>query len=201
MLAKKILKFLLIVSISFCFLSNSFAIEPYLFVQETVNSASEALNKRLSKEEKMEKLKIIAKKTVDIQGIGNYSLGTYRKTISDQKKDEYFDIFEQYFLKSFASRLAEYTDPKIRVDSQKKLNKKYTMVSSTLLSTAKRPEVKIDWRIVTKNPDNPLIIDVIIEGVSLAKVQREEFNSIIQNNENNIDALLSNLKDFVNKEQ
>jgi phospholipid transport system substrate-binding protein len=200
MLGKKILKFLLIVSISFCFLSNSFAIEPYLFVQETVNSASEALNKRLSKEEKMEKLKIIAKKTVDIQGMGNYSLGTYRKTISDQKKDEYFDIFEQYFLKSFASRLAEYTDPKIRVDSQKKLNEKYTMVSSVLLATAKRPEVKINWRVVTKNPDNPLIIDVIIEGVSLAKVQREEFNSIIQNNDNNIDALLNNLKEFVNRD-
>ena len=200
MLSKKILKFLLIVSISFCFLSNSFAIEPYLFVQETVNSASEALNKRLSKEEKMEKLKIIAKKTVDIRGIGNYSLGAYRKTISDQKKDEYFDIFEQYFLKSFASRLAEYTDPKIRVDSQKKLNKNYTMVSSVLLSTAKRPEVKINWRVVTKNPDNPLIIDVIIEGVSLAKVQREEFNSIIQSNDNNIDALLNNLKEFVNRD-
>mgnify|MGYP001455205217 FL=1 len=199
MLTKKILKFLLIVSISFFFLSNSFAIEPYLFVQETVNSASEALNKRLSKEEKMEKLKIIAKKTVDIQGIGNYSLGTYRKTISDQKKDEYFDIFEQYFLKTFASRLAEYTDPKIRVNSQKKLNEKYTMVSSVLSSTAKRPEVKIDWRVVTKNPDNPLIIDVIIEGVSLAKIQREEFNSIIQNNDNNIDALLKNLEEFVNK--
>ena len=200
MLAKKNLKFLLIVSISFCFLSNSFAMEPYLFVQETVNSASEALNKRLSKEEKMEKLKIIAEKTVDIQGIGNYSLGTYRETISDQKKDEYFDIFEQYFLKSFASRLAEYTDPKIRVDSQKKLNEKYTMVSSVLSATAKRPEVKINWRVVTKNPDNPLIIDVIIEGVSLAKVQREEFNSIIQNNDNNIDALLSNLKEFVNND-
>ena len=199
MLAKKIFKFLLIVSISFCFLSNSFAIEPYLFVQETVNSASEALNKRLSKEEKMEKLKIIAKKTVDIQGIGNYSLGTYRKTISDQKKDEYFDIFEKYFLKTFASRLAEYTDPKRRVDSQKKLNEKYTMVSSVLLSTAKRPEVKINWRVVTKNPDNPLIIDVIIEGVSLAKVQREEFNSIIQNNDDDVDALLKNLKEFVNK--
>ena len=200
MLTKKIWKFLLIVSISFCFLSNSYAIEPYLFVQETVNSASEALNKRLSKEEKMEKLKLIAKNTVDIQGIGNYSLGTYRKTISDQKKDEYFDMFEQYFLITFASRLAEYTDPKIRVNSQKKLNEKYTMVSSVLLSTAKRPEVKIDWRIVTKNPDNPLIIDVIIEGVSLAKVQREEFNSIIQNNDNNIDALLNNLKEFVNKD-
>ena len=200
MLTKKILKFLLIVSISFFFLSNSFAIEPYLFVQETVNSASEALNKRLSKEEKMEKLKIIAKKTVDIQGIGNYSLGTYRKTISDQKKDEYFDIFEQYFLKTFASRLAEYTDPKIRVNSQKKLNEKYTMVSSVLSSTAKRPEVKINWRVVTKNPDNPLIIDVIIEGVSLAKVQREEFNSIIQNNDDDIDALLNNLEEFVNKD-
>ena len=200
MLAKKSLQFLLIVSISFCFLPNSFAIEPYLFVQETVNSASEALNKRLSKEEKMEKLKIIAEKTVDIRGIGNYSLGTYRKTISDQKKDEYFDIFEQYFLKSFSSRLAEYTDPKIRVDSQKKLNEKYTMVSSVLLATEKRPEVKINWRVVTKNPDNPLIIDVIIEGVSLAKVQREEFNSIIQNNDNNIDALLNNLKEFVNRD-
>ena len=197
MLAKKILKFLLIVSISFCFLSNSFAIEPYLFVQETVNSASEALNKRLSKEEKMEKLKIIAEKTVDIQGIGNYSLGTYRKTISDQKKDEYFDIFEQYFLKSFASRLAEYTDPKIRVDSQKKLNDKYTMVSSTLLATSEKPEIKIDWRVVTKNPDNPLIIDVIIEGVSLAKVQREEFNSIIQSNDGNINALFKTLREFV----
>ena len=197
MLAKKIWKFLLLVSISFCFLSNSFAIEPYLFVQETVNNASEALNKRLSKEEKMEKLKIIAEKTVDIRGIGNYSLGTYRKTISDQKKDEYFDIFEQYFLISFASRLAEYTDPKIRVDSQKKLNDKYTMVSSTLLATSEKPEIKIDWRVVTKNPDNPLIIDVIIEGVSLAKVQREEFNSIIQSNDGDINALFKTLREFV----
>jgi len=200
MLTKKICKFLLLVSINFCFIPNSFAIDPYLFVQETADEASEALNKRQSKEEKMEKLKIIAKKTVDIKGIGYYSLGAYRKTLSDQKKDEYFDIFEQYFLKSFASRLAEYTDPKIRVDSQKKLNEKYTMVSSVLLATAKRPEVKINWRVVTKNPDNPLIIDVIIEGVSLAKVQREEFNSIIQNNDNNIDALLNNLKEFVNKD-
>ena len=197
MLTKKILKFLLIVSISFFFLSNSFAIEPYLFVQETVNSASEALNKRLSKEEKMEQLKIIAKKTVDIQGIGKYSLGVYRKTISDQKKDEYFDIFEQYFLKSFSSRLAEYTDPKIRVDSQKKLNDKYTMVSSTLLATFEKPEIKIEWRVVTKNPDNPLIIDVIIEGVSLAKVQREEFNSIIHSNDEDINALFSTLREFV----
>ena len=197
MLTKNILKFFLVVSINFCFISNSFAITPYLFVQETTDEATEALNKRLSKEEKMEKLKIIAKKSVDIKGIGNYSLGTHRKTISDQQKDEYFDIFEQYFLKSFASRLAEYTDPKIRVDSQKKLNDKYTMVSSTLLATSEKAEIKIDWRVVTKNPDNPLIIDVIIEGVSLAKVQREEFNSIIQSNDGNINALFKTLRKFV----
>ena len=197
MLTKKIWKFLLLVSINFCFIPNSFAITPYLFVQETADEATEALNKRLSKEEKMEKLKIIAKKTVDVKGIGNYSLGAYRKTISDQQKDEYFKIFEQYFLKSFASRLAEYTDPKIRVDSQKKLNDKYTMVSSTLLATSEKAEIKIDWRVVTKNPDNPLIIDVIIEGVSLAKVQREEFNSIIQSNDGNINALFKTLREFV----
>jgi len=200
MLTKKILKFFLLVSISFCFLSNSFAIEPYLFVQETVDDASEALSKRLSKEEKIEKLKIIAENSVDIKGIGYYSLGSHRKTITKKKKEEYFIIFKQYFLKSFSSRLAQYTDPKILVDSQKKLNEKYTMVSSVLLATAKRPEVKINWRVVTKNPDNPLIIDVIIEGVSLAKVQREEFNSIIQNSDNNIDGLLNNLKEFVNKD-
>ena len=145
----------------------------------------------------LKKLKIIAKKAVDVKGIGNYSLGAYRKTISDQQKDEYFEIFEQYFLKSFASRLAEYTDPKIRVDSQKKLNDKYTMVSSTLLATSEKAEIKIDWRVVTKNPDNPLIIDVIIEGVSLAKVQREEFNSIIQSNDGNINALFKTLREFV----
>ena len=197
MLTKKILKFLLLVSINFFFIPNSFAITPYLFVQETADEASEALNKRLSKEEKMEQLKIIAKKKVDIQGIGKYSLGVYRKTISYQKKEEYFLIFEQYFLISFASRLAEYTDPKIRVDSQKKLNDKYTMVSSTLLATSEKPEIKIDWRVVTKNPDNPLIIDVIIEGVSLAKVQREEFNSIIQSNDEDINALFSTLREFV----
>ena len=198
MLTKKILKFFLLVSISFCFLSNSFAVEPYLFIQETVDDASEALSKRLSKEEKIEKLKIIAENSVDIKGIGYYSLGSHRKTITKKKKEEYFIIFKQYFSKSFASRLAQYTDPKIRVDSQKKLNEKYTMVSSVLLATAKRPEVKINWRVVTKNPEKPLIIDVIIEGVSLAKVQREEFNSVIQSNDGDINGLFSNLKQFIN---
>jgi len=197
MCKKNITYFFLLVSLSFFFINNSFAIAPYLFVQQSADEASEALNKRLSKEEKMEKLKMIAKKTVDIKGIGNYSLGTYRKDLSDQQKDQYFDIFEQYFLISFSSRLAEYTDPKIRVDSQKKLNDKYTMVSSTLLATSEKPEIKIDWRVVTKNPDNPLIIDVIIEGVSLAKVQREEFNSIIHSNDGDINALFATLREFV----
>ena len=196
---KKKLYFFLLIFINFIYINNSFAIDPYSFVQETADRASEALNKRQSKEEKMEILKIIAKETVDIKGIGYYSLGAYKKTISDEKKIEYFDIFEKYFLKSFSSRLAEYTDPKIRVDSQKKLNDKYTMVSSTLLATDKKPEIKIDWRVVTKNPDKPLIIDVVIEGVSLAKVQKEEFSSIIQNNDGDIKALFLNLKQFINK--
>ena len=197
---KKKLFFFLLIFLNLTFINKLFAIDPYSFVQETADRASEALNKRQSKEEKMEILKIIAKETVDIKGIGYYSLGAYKKTISDEKKIEYFDIFEKYFLKSFSSRLAEYTDPRIRVDSQKKLNDKYTMVSSTLLATDKKPEIKIDWRVVTKNPDKPLIIDVVIEGVSLAKVQKEEFSSIIQNNDGDINALFINLKEFVEKE-
>ncbi len=200
MYKKKFFFFFLLIFINFIYINNSFAIDPYSFVQETADRASEALNKRQSKEEKMEILKIIAKETVDIKGIGDYSLGAYKKTISDKKKIEYFDIFEKYFLKSFSSRLAEYTDPKIRVDSQRKLNDKYTMVSSTLLATDKKPEIKIDWRVVTKNPNKPLIIDVVIEGVSLAKVQKEEFSSIIKNNDGDINALFDDLKEFVEKE-
>ena len=197
---KKFNKYFFIIILSFIFFENSFAIQPYEFVQQTADEASEALNKRLSKEEKMEKLKIIAKKTVDITGIGYYSLGKHRKGLGEKEKKEYIEIFEKYFLKSFASRLAEYTDPKIRVESQKILNEKYTMVSSILLATKNKPEIKIDWRVITKNPDKPLIIDVIIEGVSLAKVQREEFNSIIQNKDGDIKALLINLKEFISKD-
>jgi len=200
MYKKKSFFFFLLIFINFIYINNSFAIDPYSFVQETADRASEALNKRQSKEEKMGILKIIAKETVDIRGIGFYSLGKHRKNMSDQKKEEYLEIFTKYFLKTFASRLAEYTDPRIRVDSQKKLNDKYTMVSSTLLATDDKPEVKIDWRVVTKNPDNPLIIDLIIEGVSLAKVQKEEFYSIIQSNDGDINALFKNLKEFVEKE-
>ena len=200
MYKKKFFFFFLLIFINFIYIKNSFAIDPYSFVQETADRASEALNKRQSKEEKMEILKTIAKETVDIRGIGFYSLGKHRKNMTNQEKKKYLDIFEKYFLKSFSSRLAEFTDPRIRVDSQKKLNDKYTMVSSILLATEDKPELKIDWRVITKDPNNPLIIDVVIEGVSLAKVQKEEFYSIIQSNDGEMNALFKNLKDFVEKE-
>tara|TARA_B100001123_G_C15017551_1_gene910146 strand:- start:297 stop:899 length:603 start_codon:yes stop_codon:yes gene_type:complete len=196
---KKIFKFSLILIVLSIFTEKSFSLEPKKFVQSVANEASLILTKNFTKEQKIEKLKSIAKKTVDIRGIGYYSLGAHRKNLSDDKKTEYLEVFEKYFLKSFSSRLAEYTDPKIHVESQKKLNEKYTMVSSVLLATEDKPEVKIDWRIVTKNPEKPLIIDVVIEGVSLAKVQKEEFNSIIQSNNGDINALLKSLKEFVNK--
>ena len=198
-LKKFLIKFSLILIVFSAFIGKSFSLEPKEFVQSVANEASLILTNNSTKEQKIEELKSIAKKSVDFRGIGYYSLGAHRKNLSDDKKKEYLNIFEKYFLKSFSSRLAEYTDPKIRVDSQKKLNEKYTIVSSVLLATEEKPEVNIDWRIVTKNPDKPLIIDVVIEGVSLAKVQKEEFNSIIQNNNGNINALLTSLKEFINK--
>ena len=198
-LKKFSIKFSLILIVFSVFIGKSFSLEPKEFVQSVANEASLILAKNFTREQKIEKLKSIAEEAVDIQGIGYYSLGAHRKNLSDDKKKEYLNIFEKYFLKSFSSRLAEYTDPKIRVVSQKKLNEKYTMVSSVLLATEEKPEVKIDWRIVTKNPDKPLIIDVVIEGVSLAKVQKEEFNSIIQSNNGDINALLTSLKEFINK--
>tara|TARA_B100000401_G_C52489646_1_gene569759 strand:+ start:28 stop:612 length:585 start_codon:yes stop_codon:yes gene_type:complete len=179
------------------FQSESQAVNPSDFVQSAVNRASEILKQNISKDEKMDKIELIAEEVVDIKGIAYYSLGSHRKSLSTEKKGEYFIVFKKYFLKSFSSRLAQYSDPKIKVESQKKLNDKYTIVSSTLLATEKTPEVKLDWRIVTKNTDKPLIIDVVIEGVSLARVQREEFNSIIQNS--NIDGLIKNLNEFANK--
>tara|TARA_Y100001936_G_scaffold122305_1_gene119600 strand:+ start:273 stop:875 length:603 start_codon:yes stop_codon:yes gene_type:complete len=200
MLIRNIFKLIIIFILSLSFSVNAFSLEPKEFVQQTVDKAAKALDQNLSKELKISKLKIIALNTVDIEGIGLYSLGKHRKNISDKQRNEYLDIFTQYFLKSFSSRLAQYSDPKIRVDSQKKLNEKYTMVSSVLIATEDKPEVKIDWRVITKDIDRPLIIDVIIEGVSLAKVQKEEFNSIIQSNNGNIDALFKNLKKFVEKE-
>ena len=196
---KYLIKFSLILMLFSTFVEKSFSLEPEKFVQSVVDEASLVLTKNFSKEQKIEKLRSIAKRSVDIKGIGFYTLGAHRKTLSDDQKKEYSKLFEGYFLKSFASRLSDYTDPKINVVDSKKLNEKYTIVSSVLVATDKRPEVKIDWRIYTKNPDEPLIRDLIIEGLSLARTLKEEFNSIIQSNDGNIYALFTNLKEFINK--
>ena len=199
MYLKKKIYLLAILILFFSLIKNSYSIEPNIFVQSTVNRASEILSNNLSREEKIEKLREVALETVDIKGIGFYTLGKHRKSLNDEQKKEYSKIFKKYFLKSFSSRLAEYSNPKIDVNSQEKINEKYTIVSSVLIATNERPEVKIDWRIYTKDPEKPLIRDLIIEGLSLARTQKEEFNSIIQSNDGDINALFSSLKDFVNK--
>ena len=177
---------------------NVYSIEPDIFIQSTVDRASQTLSKNISKQEKIDELKFIAKEAVDIRGIGFYSLGSNRKNLNDNQKKKYLDLFENYFLKSFSSRLAEYTDPKIQVQSIKVINKNYTIVNSVLVSTSERPEVKIDWRVYTKNPNSPLIRDLIIEGLSLARTQKEEFASILNSNGGDIKALFNTLEDFTN---
>ena len=194
---KKFLTLFIFIIFSFSNLHKVYSIEPDVFVQSTVNRASKVLGENFSKDEKISKLKTIAKETVDIRGIGFYTLGSFRKTLNEKQKKEYENLFEQYFLKSFASRLAEYSNPEIQVNSKKILNKNYTMVSSILVATAKRPEVNISWRIYTKNPENLLIRDLIIEGLSLARTQKEEFSSIILSNDGNINALFESLRKFI----
>ena len=192
----KIRKIILIIFFYFLTLGNSFTIEADVFVQSTVNRASKILSENLSKEEKINKLKVIAEETVDIKGIGFYTLGSIRKNLNDSQKNKYSKLFREYFLKSFSSRLSEYTNPEIDVLSKEVLSKNYTIVNSLLKGTSERPEVKIDWRVYTKNPENPLIRDLIIEGLSLARTQKEEFASILNSNENKIDALFKTLEEF-----
>ena len=192
-------KFLLILLLFSLNITNVYSLEADVFIQSTVNRAAETLNGSLTKEQRIEKLKEIAKETVDIKGLGFYSLGSHRKNISKDQLTSYMNIFEEYFLKTFSSRLAEYSNPEIEVNSKKKLNENYTIVSSTLVATENRPEVKIDWRVYTKNPENLLIRDLIIEGLSLARTQKEEFSSIINSNDGKIEALLKNLSDFSSK--
>ena len=179
--------------------SHIYSMEPDVFVQSTVNRASAILTKNISKEDKMNELKLIAKDTVDIKGIGLYTLGSFRKNLSESQKNEYSSLFENYFLKTFSSRLSEYTNPKIEVTDKKVLNKNYTIVNSALVGTSERPEVKIDWRIYTKNPDNPLIRDLIIEGLSLVRTQKEEFSSILNSNNEDINSLFKVLEEFIVK--
>ena len=195
MMKRKLFTFLLVF---FSISSVSIAIEPDIFVQSTVNRASKLLAEDISKSEKIEKLKLIAKETVDITGIGFYTLGAKRKSLTSEEKKKYSKLFEEYFLKSFSSRLAEYTNPEIDVTNKEKLNDNYTIVNSTLKATKERPEINIDWRIYTKDPSSPLIRDLIIEGLSLARTQKEEFASVLSSNENKIDALFKVLEEFSN---
>jgi phospholipid transport system substrate-binding protein len=190
---KKIFLIILLFNLSYI---HAYSIAPDVFIQSTVNRASQILSKNISKDEKMNELKIIAKEKVDITGIGFYSLGAAKKDLNNNQKKIYFDLFENYFLKSFSSRLSEYTNPKIEVQSKKVINKNYTIVNSVLVSTSVRPEVKIDWRIYTKNPNDPLIRDLIIEGLSLARTQKEEFASILNSNDGKIEALFETLENF-----
>ena len=192
------LKFLTFLIIFFSISSISLSIEPDIFVQSTVNRASKLLGENISKNEKIEKLKSIAKETVDIRGIGFYTLGSKRKSLNEEEKRRYAKLFEDYFLKSFSSRLAEYTNPEIDVTNKEKLNDSYTIVNSLLKATNERPEINIDWRIYTKDPTNPLIRDLIIEGLSLARTQKEEFASVLSSNDDNIDALFKVLEEFSN---
>ena len=175
---------------------NVYSIEPDVFVQSTVNRASQVLSQSTSKDEKINQLKSIAKETVDIKGVGLYSLGSARKNLNENQKQKYQKLFEDYFLKSFSSRLAEYTNPEIDVKSKEVINKNYTIVNSVLIATSERPEVKIDWRVYTKDHNNPLIRDLIIEGLSLARTQKEEFKSILSSNDGDINALFKVLEDF-----
>tara|TARA_Y100000389_G_C17442310_1_gene509373 strand:+ start:1629 stop:2219 length:591 start_codon:yes stop_codon:yes gene_type:complete len=190
---KKIFVILLLLNI---YNNNAYSIEPDVFVQSTVNRASQILSQNITKEEKINKLKTIAKENVDIIGVGFYSLGSARKKLNENQKKKYLELFERYFLKSFSSRLAEYTNPEIDVKSKEILNDNYTIVNSILVATSNRPEVKIDWRIYTKNSDNPLIRDLIIEGLSLARTQKEEFSSILNSNDGDIEALFKALEKF-----
>ena len=190
---RKILIIFLILNLNH---NYAFSIEPDVFVQSTVNRASQLLSKNISKEEKINELKKIAKDTVDIKGVGFYSLGSTRKSLNETQKKQYLELFENYFLKSFSSRLSEYTNPKIEVRNKKILNQNYTIVNSVLVATSDRPEIKIDWRIYTKNSNNPLIRDLIIEGLSLARTQKEEFASILNSNDGKIEVLFEKLKEF-----
>ena len=195
---KKIFILILFLSTFLISFNPAFSISPDVFIQSTVNRASQVLSENISKEEKINQLKLIAKETVDIRGVGFYSLGATRKSLNDEQINTYSILFERYFLKSFSSRLAEYTNPEIDVKDKEILNENYTMVTSVLIATENRPEVKIDWRVYTKNPDNPLIRDLIIEGLSLARTQKEEFASILNSNDGDITALFKILEEFSN---
>ena len=191
-------KFYLILFVFALSFTNVYSIEPEIFVESTIKKATSILSNNNSKESKIKQLKTVAKETVDINGIGLYTLGPVRKSLDKTQKEKYIKLFEQYFLKSFSSRLIDYTNPDISILGKEKLNENYTIVKSLLSGNNERPEVKIDWRIYTKNPDKPLIRDLIVEGLSLARTQKEEFSSILNSNNNDIRKLIDKLEQFSN---
>ena len=192
----KIFKYLACLYLLFNINSLSYAKNPSDLINNIVDEAALILSSEDPVESNIIKLNAIAERSVDIDGIGMYTLGKFRKSISDEQKSKYKKLFRSYFLKSFSSRLVDYTNPRINVVSQKKINDKYTIVSSILEATSKRPQVKIDWRIYTKNPERPLIRDLIVEGLSLARTQKEEFASILNSNDGNINSLFESLEKF-----
>ena len=179
--------------------SFAYSSDPKQFIFEITSQAKEILNSSNSKKTKEEQLSEIALKTVDIKGLAYYTLGRKRKEISSEELKKYEKLFEGYFLKSFTSRLTDYSDPKIDVLSAEIVNEKYTIVKTLLLATDKKPEVRIDWRVYTKNPDKPLIRDLIIEGLSLARAEKEQFASVIESNDGDVTKLFKTLKEFIDK--
>ncbi len=194
---KIVRKIFFLLFIFFSFTNNSWSQTASEFINVLSIEASSILSSKLSDEEKIEQLKKIGEKSVDIEGVGLYTLGKYRKILTEAQKKQYKDLFKNYFLKSFSGRLVGYSDSKIAILSEEIKNEKYTIVYSKLIGTSDRPEIKIDWRVYTKDPENLLIRDLVIEGLSLARAQKEEFNSIIVNNDGSIDALFENLSKFI----
>ena len=193
--------FFIFVFLIFAFAQNSFAYstDPEKFIQEVVDEAKKVLIDSNTTEFKTKKLSEMALNTVDIKGIAYYTLGKYRSKLNNDQMKEYLQLFEKYFLKTFSSRLTDYSEPKINVVSSEVKNEKYTIVKSLLLATDKKPEVNIEWRVYTKNPDKPLIRDLIIEGLSLARTEKEQFASVIESNNGDVSKLFDTLREFIAK--
>ena len=187
----------LLIFFYFLSINNSWSKSASEFISSLTNEASSILSSKLTDDQKIIELKKIGESSVDIEGVGLYTLGKYRKILTDNQKEQYKELFKNYFLKSFSGRLVGYTDAKIAVLSEEIKNEKYTIVYTKLIGNSERPEVRIDWRVYTKEPENPLVRDLVIEGLSLARTQKEEFNSIIVNNNNNVEALFENLNKFL----
>ena len=181
-------------------IANTYDADPKIFIEELVNDAINKLSdKNLNEEEKENLIENIAVENVDISALGLYTLGELRKSTDTNNINRYQQTFKKYFLKSLTSRLLDYSSNKFEIVSAEKKSSKYTIVKSRILKNENKPEIKIDWRIYTKNPEKPLIRDLIVEGLSLARTQKEEFSSILSSNNNDLNILISKLNEFTEK--